>query len=100
MLRAQASQISYLCNVDNLEVPANHERYRSEDAQRDVYHGVDCGLVERWPAARLPLPVLTGQGADPEQGRQGGGQTETPEEEDEQTNPLAGQNRSVPKRKD
>ena len=48
----------YLCNVDNLEVPSNHERDGSEDTNSDVYHGVDCRLLEAGAAPSLALSVL------------------------------------------
>ena len=48
----------YLCNVDNLEVPSNHEGDGSEDTNSDVYHGVDCRLLEAGAAPSLALSVL------------------------------------------
>ena len=86
----------YLCNVDNLEVPADDERYGREDPDGDVDDGVDSRLGKSGSTACMALPVLTGERADPEEGREGGGETETPEHEDEQTNPLTGQDRGVP----
>ena len=58
--------------------------------------GVDSRLGEAGSTARLALPVLPGQGADSEERGDGGGQTEAPEQEDEQTDPLTGQNGGVP----
>ena len=98
MLRIQNTIriLNYLCNIDNLEVPANDERYGNEDTNTDVNEGVDSRLGEGGTTACLALPELAGERADSEERWEGGGETETPEQEDEQTNPLTGQNRSVP----
>ena len=96
MIQNSIRILNYLCNIDNLEVPANDERYRSEDPDGDVKEGVDSRLGEAGPTAGLALPILPGQGADSEERRNGGGETEAPEQEDEQADPLTGQNGSVP----
>ena len=58
--------------------------------------GIDSRLGEAGPTAGLALSVLPGQRADSEERRDGGEETKGPEQEDEQTDPLTGQNGGVP----
>ena len=61
-----------------------------------MHQGVDLGLGEAGQAGGLALHVVGGQGTHAKQRGQRGGQTQQPEHQDEQDNPLAGQDRGVP----
>ena len=61
-----------------------------------MHQGVDLGLGEAGQAGGLALHVVGGQGTHAKQRGQGGGQAQQPEHQDEQDNPLAGQDRGVP----
>ena len=82
--------------IDNLQIPANHERYWKDHTGHDVHQGVDLGLGVGGQAGGLALHVVGGQGTYTQQWGQGGGQAQQPEHQDEQHDPLAGQDRGVP----